>query len=117
MAQTTIRTRVETRAAGTGGTRARVLLGDAGTSLQIDVTGGLVAAIAHSLWQARGGDPAANWFEAEGVLDQLLGAANAPVQSEVKPAARAAAPAPAAPLPPAPVPIAAGGTRRTTPRR
>ena len=62
MAQNNIRTRVETRSASNGGTRARVLLGD--PAGQIDVTVNLVGAIAHALWQGRGGDSAANWIAA-----------------------------------------------------
>jgi len=113
--QSGVRTRVETRSEGTP--RARVLLTDAtGMAEHVDVTGALVAAIAHSLWQARGGEAIANWADAESALDQLVGARPAPAQSEVKPSAPARVPTPTG----APTPTPAGasaGLRRPMPRR
>jgi hypothetical protein len=40
-------------------------------SEQIDVTSGVVSAIAHALWLARGGDATANWVDAEHAVDAL----------------------------------------------
>jgi hypothetical protein len=69
--------------------------GSSGTE-QIDVTQPITAAIAHALWQARGGDEMTNWADAEGVVDQLFGA-NSPGAPAQRPAA---APAPATPRTP-----------------
>lgn len=68
--------------------QARIILGDEGTPGVIDVTAGVTAAIAHALWQARGGDDITNWADAEAVIDQLF-PPPLPVTGEVKPAARA----------------------------
>ena len=54
------------------GSRFRLLVSDGrSTAAPIDVTGHVVGAIAHALWQARGGDPTANWVDAERALDSL----------------------------------------------
>ncbi len=92
--QASIRAKVERRSAGEPGSRARVLLGDSGTEL--DITGALIGAIAHSLWQARGGDSMTNWADAETVLDQLLDQAPKTVRSEIKPPTPPRAPVAAA---------------------
>ena len=39
---------------------------------QIDITSNLIAAVAHSLWEARGGDSLANWADAESIIAGLL---------------------------------------------
>jgi hypothetical protein len=64
----------------------------------VDVTHRLVAAVAHSLWEARGGDALANWLDAENVVTRLLVGRAEPAKSATAPAATTAvAPAPAAP--------------------
>jgi hypothetical protein len=67
-----IAARFERRAAGQTGPRCRVLVSGAG-SKDIDVSCNLTGAIAHALWQARGGDSTSNWCDAERILDQLAG--------------------------------------------
>jgi hypothetical protein len=44
------------------------------SSGEVDVTRPVVAAVAHALWQARGGADMTNWADAETVVRQLLGA-------------------------------------------
>ena len=81
---------------------------DGAAVANIDITGPLVGAIAHCLWQARGGDSMTNWADAERALDQLLGAAPPPApQGEMK---SGASPRVAPPTPPA-------APRRTVQRR
>ena len=92
---------------GSPGTRHRVLVGETGGP-QVDVTGVVVAAIAHALWQARGGDAMTNWADAERAIDSLAG--------EISPApgrARLAAPEPK----PASAPSAVPGSVRRQPTR
>lgn len=45
----------------------------ADTGEHVDVTGNIVSAVAHCLWQARGGDSLTNWTDAEAVVSQLMG--------------------------------------------
>ncbi len=108
--QTSLRARVEPRLEG--GPRV-VLTEGSGVGSQVDLTSGLVAAIAHALWQARGGDDLTNWAEAEAVLGQLVG--GGPAQSEVKPMpSRMPTPTPSS----SPSQVGASGSpRRTMPRR
>jgi hypothetical protein len=54
---------------------------------ELDVTGNLTGAIAHALFQARGGDSASNWVEAERILDQLCGMSQGPISAAVNEAA------------------------------
>ena len=81
--QTGVKARVEVRTDKAPGARARVFVG-AGAS-QVEVTGAMVGAIAHALWQARGGESMTNWADAEVLVDQLF----APVlpAREIKPPA------------------------------
>lgn len=39
---------------------------------EVEVTQGLTAALAHALWQLRGGEDVANWVGAESLLAGLL---------------------------------------------
>jgi hypothetical protein len=64
--------RFEPRASGQPGPRCRVLVKGAGGN-EIDVSCNITGAIAHALWQVRGGDSVSNWCDAEQVLDQLAG--------------------------------------------
>jgi len=85
---------------GIGGPRPRVVV--AGPQLQpVDVTGAIISAVAHALWQARGGDSLVNWADAEDVVGQMLSPKPAPGASagtnestmvDAKPVSRAAAP-------------------------
>jgi hypothetical protein len=54
------------------GPAARVFVTGIG-SRDIDLTANITGAIAHALWQTRGGDSVANWVEAERILEQLAG--------------------------------------------
>lgn len=54
------------------GPGARVVVTGIG-SRDMDLTANLTGAIAHALWQTRGGDSLANWVEAERILEQLAG--------------------------------------------
>jgi hypothetical protein len=67
--------RFEKRADGQPGPRCKVVVSGVGAAggREIDVTCNLTGAIAHALWQVRGGDSTGNWCEAERVLDQLAG--------------------------------------------
>ena len=69
-AQSGVRARVESRKGPEKGTRSRAVV--SGNGVQVDVTGSLTGAIAHALWEARGGDSMTNWADAEAALDQLL---------------------------------------------
>jgi hypothetical protein len=99
--QSSVRARVEFQSSQTP--RSRVIIGDEGTAGMVDVTGGLIAAIAHALWQVRGGDEMTNWADAESALDQLFSETPASTRSEIKPPAPARAPAP--------VPAMSGGRK------
>lgn len=59
-------------AAGLKGPRVFVGAGE-----EVEVTGALTAAMAHALWQVRGGADIANWVDAEGLLTDLLARAEA----------------------------------------
>lgn len=52
------------------GNRPRVILSSGPDST--DAAGSLTAALAHSLWQLRGGESIANWADAERLLTHLL---------------------------------------------
>ena len=86
--------RFEKRAEGQPGPRCKVVLSGVGAAggREIDVTCNLTGAIAHALWQARGGDSTGNWCEAERVLDQLAGASAAADGSVVAPGSPIARP-------------------------
>jgi hypothetical protein len=72
--------RVEVRRGA--GALARAFVGEGAAA--VDVTGPITRAIAHALWQARGGEAAENWADAEGVVEQLLALRTARA-TEVKP--------------------------------
>lgn len=63
--------RVVTRGDGEKGTRLKVIVSN-GSGDSLEVTGGITGAIAHALWQLRGGDDIANWVDAEALTDELL---------------------------------------------
>lgn len=79
-----IRATFSTRADGERGTRTRVLVSGVHAK-DLDLTGNVTGAIAHALWQARGGDAASNWVEAERILEQLAGAPARPAGSAQTP--------------------------------
>jgi len=87
--------RFEKRADGQTGPRCKVVVSGVGAAggREIDVTGNLTVAIAHALWQVRGGDPVGNWCEAERVLEQLSGMGASTEGSRLAPGSPIAAPA------------------------
>lgn len=64
------------------GARCRVMVCESLAAEQVDVTGSVVATIAHALWQARGGDPLTNWVDAERALDALFAPVAAPMPAK-----------------------------------
>ena len=54
------------------GPRVKVLVGGV-AGRELDLTGNLTGAIAHALWESRGGDSVSNWTEAERILELLGG--------------------------------------------
>ena len=107
-ASTGVAARVVARSASeTGpGPRFRVVVSEsyAGAE-QIDVTGAVVAAIAHSLWQARGGDPTANWVDAERAVESLAATAPGSWAGTTNRASAPAAPEPKPVSAPSAVPV------------
>ena len=89
---TGVQTRVVSRRAADGSAVPfNVLIScSAPTGGQIDITSNLVAAVAHALWEARGGDPIANWVDAESVVAGLI----SPAATLAQPSIRASAPIP-----------------------
>ncbi len=66
---------------GPGG-KARVWV-SAGGPESVEVTGALTGAIAHALWQLRGGADIGNWVDAERLFPSLLAPPPAPASPEV----------------------------------
>jgi hypothetical protein len=90
--------RVQPRQGDSAGPAARVFLTGTGRD-DVELTGCLTAAMAHCLWQARGGDDVDNWCQAERLLADLLGVKPPPRRSEQGEQASGPIPEPAAPLP------------------
>lgn len=71
MKRTNLVARVERTGVDGRGPRIRAII-TGPLPAPVDVTHCLTAAVAHCLWQARGGDDAANWADAEATVEQLL---------------------------------------------
>lgn len=78
MSATGVRVTVTPRPAGETGPALRIcLMPPTGLAEPLDVTRRLVTAVAHALWEARGGDAEANWADAEAAVMELARGLNA----------------------------------------
>jgi len=68
--------RFDPRVGGQPEPKCKVLVCGVG-GRDIDLTCNLTGAIAHALWQTKGGDSTGNWCEAERILEQLAGVTGA----------------------------------------
>jgi hypothetical protein len=104
--------KVVSRSGGDGiGLPFCVTVSGGGAGREIDVTKPLVSAVAHAIWQARGGADGTNWADAEGVVRQLLGAqAVAAPASSIR---NVNIPPPSSENMPGPLPAIPQPTRRT----
>lgn len=68
------RIEIERGGDGRGTVRAvtRVVLTSGPGRARRDITKNLICALAHALWETRGGSDAQNWSDAEAMLDDLL---------------------------------------------